>query len=327
MTTRSSLLITFPPHIRDPQSTPRIMLGVVVALLPALAGAVYYFGIHAVRVTFFSVLFCVGLEALIQKYLMKTRVTITDGSALVTGLLLAFNLPATIPLWQLLVGAVVAIGITKHSFGGLGRNPFNPALVGRAFMLASFPVQMTTWPIPMQNLWQAGADAVTGATPLGKLAEQGVDQVPEYLQFFLGNVGGCLGETSVLAILIGGFYLLSKKIITWHIPVMYLASFTLFTGIFHLVNPSSYADPLFHLLTGGVMLAAWFMATDLVTSPVSRRGQVIFALSAGFLCGLIRLFGAYPEGASYSILIMNAFVPLIDKLIPVRKFGKEIRYG
>lgn len=326
MNDRSRLLVAFPPHIKDRDSTPRIMTGVIIALCPALFSAVYYYGFNAIRVTFFTVFFCVALEFLIQKYIMKTPATIGDGSAAVTGLLLAFNLPSTIPVWQLFVGSVVAIGITKLSFGGLGRNPFNPALVGRAFMLASFPVQMTSWPRPLEGIWQLGADAVTGATPLGKLAEEGVGNLPAYLDMFLGNIGGCIGETSVLAILIGGLYLLQRKIISWHIPVVYLSTFFIFTGLFYVIDPLEYADPIFHLLSGGVMLGAWFMATDIVTSPVSLRGRLIFAAGGGFLCGLIRLFGSYPEGASYSILIMNAFVPVIDKYVWVRKFSKEDKY-
>jgi electron transport complex protein RnfD len=227
----------------------------------------------------------------------------------------------------LLAGSVVAIGVAKMAFGGLGKNPFNPALVGRAFMLASFPVEMTSWPVPLTNAWSLGADAVTSATPLGILAEKGPADLPGYMDLFLGKVGGCIGEVSALAILIGGLYMIYKKIITWHIPVFYLLSLAGFSGVLYLIDASKYADPLFHILAGGAMLGAWFMATDMVTSPMSIKGQIIFAVGGGILCGAIRIFGSYPEGCSYSILIMNAFVPLIDKYAKPKRFGREVNYG
>lgn len=302
------------------------MWGVVIALGPALLASVYFYGLHAVRVTALSVLFCIGAEYVLQKFVLKQKVTALDGSAAITGLLLAFNVPSGVPWWQLLAGSVVAIGVGKMAFGGLGKNPFNPALVGRAFMLASFPVHMTTWPEPLTNLWSMGADAVTQATPLGVLAESGAANLPGYMDLFLGKVGGCIGEVSALAILLGGIFMLWRKIITWHIPVFYLLSLGAFSGVLWLVDSAKYADPLFHIPAGGAMLGA-FMATDMVTSPMSVKGQIIFAIGGGILCGAIRIFGSYPEGCSYSILIMNAFVPLIDKYVKPKRFGKEVNYG
>jgi len=328
-----NLVLSLSPHEKGGESVQKIMWGVVIALSPALLASFYYFGWNALRVVVLGMLFCVGTEFLVQKFMMKQKTTALDGSAAVTGLLLAFNVPASIPWWQLLVGSIVAIGIAKLAFGGLGKNPFNPALVGRAFMLASFPVHMTSWPKPLENVWSFGVDAVTAATPLGKLSEGGVAALPNlgsldlYKDLLLGRVGGCIGETAAIAVLLGGIYMLVRKIITWHIPVVYLASLAATTGIFWLLDPGKYADPLFHLLAGGAMLGAWFMATDMVTSPMTARGQVIFALGGGVICGLIRLFGAYPEGCSYSILIMNAFVPLIDRGFPPRRFGKEVKHG
>ena len=269
------IVVSLSPHEKSDLNVEKIMWGVVIALAPAFLASVYYYGLQAVRVVVLALVFCTGIEYLVQKFIMKTKITAFDGSAAITGLLLAFNVPSTIPWWQLLVGSLAAIGVTKMAFGGLGKNPFNPALVGRAFMLASFPVQMTTWPLPLKNLWSFGADAVTGATPLGVLAEQGPANLPGHLDLFLGNIGGCIGEVSALAILLGGIYMLSRKIITWHIPVFYILSLFGFTGIFWLVNPTKYADPLFHILAGGAMLGAWFMATDMVTCPLTSKGQLI----------------------------------------------------
>jgi electron transport complex protein RnfD len=327
------LTISLSPHEKGNLSVEKIMWAVVIALAPALAASIYFFGFHALRVVLLGVISCIAVEYLIQKFVLKTKVTAFDGSAAVTGLLLAFNLPSGIPSWQVIVGAVAAIGIAKMTFGGLGKNPFNPALVGRAFMLASFPVQMTSWPTPLQKIWEFGADAVTSATPLGILKEglrNGVaaaeltDKMPSYADMFIGNMGGCIGEVSALAILIGGIYLIGRKIITYHIPVFYLLSLAGFTGVFRLIDPVKYPDPLFHILVGGAMLGAWFMATDMVTSPMTVKGQVLFAIGGGILCGAIRLFGSYPEGCSYSILIMNAFVPLIDRYIKPKRFGREV---
>ena len=326
----SQLLKVAPsPHVHHPENTSRIMWTVVLALLPALAWSIWVFGWQALRVSLEGVLFCALVEWAIQKFMFRKPATLQDGSAVLTGLLLAFNVPSGLPGWQLMAGAAVAIGVGKMAFGGLGRNPFNPALVGRAFMLASFPVSMTTWPIPFSNAWSL-VDAKTAATPLGLLKEglkkgEAMDAIqktlPSHMDLFLGQVGGCIGEISVVALLLGGLWLLWKGIITWRIPVFYLLGLVLFTGPFWLSDSQHFADPLFHLLSGGVMLGAWFMATDMVTSPMSNRGQIIFALAGGVICGAIRLFGAYTEGCSYSILIMNAFVPLLDRAFKPRSFA------
>lgn len=330
------LVISLSPHEKGNLNVDKIMWNVVIALIPAFLASVYYYGLYALRVVALSMIFCISIEYLIQKFLIRERVTAFDGSAAITGLLLAFNMPGNIPLWQLLTGSLVAIGVAKMAFGGLGKNPFNPALIGRAFMLASFPVQMTTWQQPQVKVWSLSVDAVTSATPLGILKEgvkagktvtELAEKLPGYFDMFIGNIGGSIGEVSVLAILIGGIFMLYKKIISWYIPVFYLLSLAGFSGIFSLLDSSRYVDPLFHILTGGVMLGAWFMATDLVTSPMSVKGQIIFAVGGGVLCGAIRLFGSYPEGCSYSILIMNAFVPLIDKYIKPRRFGDKENYG
>jgi len=339
----SRYIVSLSPHEKGPLSTEKIMWGVVLALLPSFGFAAYFFGIRAIVVTLVATIACILTEFVIQKYLMKTTVTAFDGSAAVTGILLAFNVPSSIPLWEIIVGAVFAIAIGKMAFGGLGRNPFNPALLGRAFMLASFPVDMTTWPIPVKTqwLWEMGKniDGTTAATPLGFMKEglkMGKD-IPalmnisperfDYLNLFIGNIGGCIGEVSAFAIILGGIYLLYKKIITWHIPIFYLGGLALITSIFWIMDSTKYADPLFHLLAGGAMLGAWFMATDMVTSPMTVKGQIVFAVCGGLLCGLIRIFGSFPEGCSYSILIMNAFVPLIDKYVKPTRFGKEVNYG
>jgi Na+-translocating ferredoxin:NAD+ oxidoreductase subunit D len=327
MSKNNRLVVSLSPHQKGDQELEKIMWGVVIALVPAFLASVYFYGINAVKVVGLALVFCIGTEFLIQKFITKEKVTAFDGSAAITALLLAFNVPSSVPWWQLLAGSVVAIGVAKMTFGGLGKNPFNPALVGRAFMLASFPVEMTTWPVPLQKVWEFGADAVTSATPLGVLAEKGTTDLPGYVDMFVGKIGGCIGEVSAVAILIGGLYMIYKKIITWHIPVFYLLSLAGFTGILWLIDSAKYADPLFHLLAGGAMLGAWFMATDMVTSPMSIKGQIIFAVFGGILCGAIRIFGSYPEGCSYSILIMNAFVPLIDKFAKPKRFGKEVNYG
>lgn len=330
------LIVSLSPHEKGDSRVERIMWGVVIALAPAFLASVYFFGFQAIRVVVLGIVFCIAIEYLVQKFITKQTITAFDGSAAVTGLLLAFNLPSSIPSWQLLVGSIIAIGVAKMTFGGLGQNPFNPALIGRAFMLASFPMEMTIWPKPLVNLWNFGADAVSSATPLGILKEgvktgksvqELAGQLPGYFDMFVGFKGGCIGEVSALAILIGVAFLLYKKIISWHIPIFYLLSLALFTGVFWISNPVKYADPLFHLLAGGVMLGAWFMATDPVTSPMTIKGQIIFAVSGGILCGIIRLIGSYPEGCSYSILIMNAFVPLIDKFAKPRRFGMGVNHG
>lgn len=323
------------PHISTPETTRRLMYGVVIALIPALAASVYYFGMGAIIVTLTSVVSCVAVEYLVQKFILKTRPSVKDGSAVVTGLLLAFNVPSNLPIWIIIIGAIISIGVAKMTFGGLGSNPFNPALVGRVFLLISFPVQMTSWPVP-SGFRTGYLDAVTGATPLGILTE-GVkagetvaslmEKVPTHMQLFYGYMGGSMGEIAAAALILGGIYMLWKKIISWHIPVSILVSVALFTGILWLADPTKYADPGFHLLTGGIMLGAIFMATDYVTSPMTHKGMIIYGIGIGVITVLIRTWGAYPEGVSFAILIMNAFVPLLNMYIKPKRFGKEVKHG
>ena len=323
------------PHAYGEDTVKKMMYGVVYALLPALFVSVYFFGIGALIVTLISIVSCVGFEYLIQKYLMKVPPSISDGSALITGLLLAFNVPSNLPWWIIIIGALVAIGVGKLTFGGLGNNPFNPALVGRVFLMISFPVQMTSWPEPVISRLQY-TDAVTGATPLAIIKEglssgvpmsQLVEKVPAYMDLFIGNLGGSVGEISVFALLAGGIYMLMKKIITWHIPASILLSVFIFTGILWLINPYDNADPLFHILSGGLMLGALYMATDYVTSPMTPKGMWIFGIGIGVITVAIRVFGAYPEGVSFAILIMNAFVPIINKSFKPKRFGEEVKNG
>lgn len=323
------------PHLQSPETTRRLMYGVVIALAPALAASVWYFGMGAIIVTLASVLSCVAVEYLVQIYILKTKSSVTDGSAVVTGLLLAFNVPSNLPVYIIVIGAIISIGVAKMTFGGLGSNPFNPALVGRVFLLISFPVQMTSWPVP--SGFQTGyLDAVTGATPLGILTE-GVkagetvavlmEKIPTHMQLFYGYMGGSMGEIAALALIIGGIYMIWRKIITWHIPVSVLLTVAIFTGILWLADPTKFADPLFHLLTGGIMLGAIYMATDYVTSPMTHKGMIIYGIGIGVITVLIRTWGAYPEGVSFAILIMNAFVPLLNMYIKPQRFGKEVKHG
>jgi len=311
------------------------MFGVAIALIPAFLTSVFYFGYGAIIVTAVSVASCLLFEYLIQKFILKKTISITDGSALVTGLLLAFNVPSNLPVFIIIIGSFIAIAVAKMTFGGLGNNPFNPALVGRVFMLISFPVQMTSWPVP-GGLKTGYTDAVTGATPLAIIKEgikngeplsQLVSQIPTPSQMFLGDMGGSLGEVAAVALIIGFIYMLVKKIITWHIPVSVVGSIAVFTAILWLINPEQYASPMFHILAGGVLLGAIFMATDYVTSPMSVRAQIIYGCGIGILTVIIRVWGAYPEGVSFAILIMNAFVPLMNTYIKPRRFGKEVKNG
>ena len=321
------LTVSPSPHIHTSLTVPQIMKGVIVAMVPAFAFSVYNFGVGAVYVTILSVFFCVATEYLIARFLLHKPASIYDGSAVITGMLLAFNVPSNLPWHIILIGSIVSMGIGKMSFGGLGNNPFNPALVGRVFLLLSFPVQMTSWPAKGATLTM---DAVTSATPLGILKDglrtgATVDslmaQMPSFSDFFFGFRGGSLGEMSAFALLLGLGYMLYRKIVTWHIPVSMIITVFLMTGIFWLTDPTKYANPLFHVLSGGVMLGAVFMATDYVTSPFTHRGMLLFGFGIGVLTVLIRLFGSYPEGVSFAILIMNAFVPMINR------FAKEPRYG
>jgi Na+-translocating ferredoxin:NAD+ oxidoreductase subunit D len=332
----SALLNISPsPHFSGKETTQKLMLGVVLALIPALLVSVYYFGWGALIVTATSIVSCLVAEYLIQKYVLKKPVSITDGSAIVTGLLLAFNVPSNLPVHIIIIGALVAIGVAKMTFGGLGNNPFNPALVGRVFLLISFPVQMTTWPLPT-GFSNSYTDAVSGATPLGIIKEglkngesmhNLMSQVPTHLQMFYGRMGGSMGEVAAFALLIGLTWLLYKKIITWHIPVSVIGSVALLTSILWLVNPEKNADPLFHILTGGVLLGAIFMATDYVTSPMSGQAMIIYGAGIGVFTVIIRVFGAYPEGVSFAILIMNAFVPLMNAYLKPKNPGRVKNNG
>ena len=301
------------------------MYGVVIALLPALAASVWFFGLGALWVVLTSVLSCVLIEAAIQKFILKVPVSVSDGSAALTGLILAFNLPSNLPIWIIVIGALVAIGIGKMTFGGLGQNIVNPAILGRVFLLVSFPAQMTSWPMPN------GVDGATGATPLGimkegllsgKTVSEILPEIPTNTDLLLGGIGGSLGEVSAIALLIGFVFMLVRKIITWHIPVSILVTMFVFGGILHLASPEQYACPTFHILTGGALLGAIFMATDYVTSPMSHKGMLIYGFGIGLLTMLIRTFGAYPEGMSFAILIMNIVTPLINTYCKPKRFGE-----
>ena len=325
------LLISPSPHIHSGDSIEKNMYGVLIALIPAFICSVVFFGMGAIIVTLTSVIACLFFEYVIQKFILKRQPTIWDGSALITGVLLAFNVPSNLPVWIIIIGALVAIGLGKMSFGGLGCNIFNPALVGRVFLLISFPVQMTTWPLA-QGFNSSYVDAATGATPLSLLKEavksgQSVNSVLTddgfvgYGNMLLGNMGGSLGEVAAFALLIGFAYMLVRKIITWHIPVTIFLTVFIFSGILNVCNPEQFANPLFHLLSGGLMLGAIFMATDYVTSPMSHKGMIIYGAGIGVLTVLIRQFGAYPEGMSFAILIMNAFTPLINRYCKPARFA------
>ena len=317
------LIISPAPHIHGGDSVSKNMTGVIIALVPALLVGLYFFGLGALVVTLTAVASCVLFEYLIQKFMLKGSNTVMDGSAALTGLLLALNLPSNIPVWIVVIGSLVAIGIGKMSFGGLGNNPFNPALIGRVFLLISFPVEMTTWPRPVP-FSAAYLDAETAPTTLAMIKDH-FGEIPSTLDLFIGNMGGSLGEISAVAILIGLVYLLVKKIITWHIPVSILATVFIFTGILNLANPELYASPVVHLFSGGLMLGAVFMATDYVTSPMNPRGMLVYGVGIGIITVVIRAFGAYPEGVSFAILIMNAFTPLINTYIKPKRFGEKVK--
>ena len=312
------------PHVHSTENTRKIMYRVILALVPALLVAIYYFGWFALRLTIVTVASCMITEWLIQKFLIKGPLTINDGSAALTGLLLAFNVPANLPIWMAIVGSVVAIGIGKMAFGGLGKNPFNPALVGRVFMLVSFPTAMTTWP-QVSPIFEKGffADAITGPTPLGLLKESGatsLDQM-QFVDMVLGNRGGAFGEVCAIALVLGAIYLIARKVIDITTPLTILLIVFAFTGIFYLVNPEMYIAPWYHLVYGGLILGAFFMATDMVTTPMTTSGRILFGLGVGLITVVIRLWGAYPEGVSFAIRIMNAFTPLINKLCKPTIFG------
>lgn len=327
------IIVSASPHVHSDKTSKRVMYDVIIALAPAFLVSVYLFGLHALVLTSVAIISCILFEYLIQKYLLKTEVSVTDGSALLTGILLAFNLPATLPLWMVILGSLVAIGIAKMSFGGLGYNIFNPALVGRVFLFISFPAQMSAWPVPFENT-NILVDAITGETTLGIIKEGLMygetlsslsSRLPSTTELLIGTTSGSAGEMSGLALIAGGIFLLARRVITWHIPITILVTMAIFTGIFWMVDPEQYASPMIHLLSGGAILGAFYMATDLVTSPMTKKGMVIFAIGIAVITVVIRLFGAYPEGISFAILIMNAFVPLINAYFKPRRFGSKIK--
>ena len=318
------LIVSPSPHLHTKTSTKSLMRDVVIALLPAVVVSVLFYGWSELLVLGVSVASCVLLEYLITKYLLKTSCTIGDWSAVITGVLLALNLPATTPWWVVFIGAVVAIGIAKMTFGGLGQNLFNPALVGRVFLLISFPTYMTDWTKPQGFITNSIVDAYSGATPLGIAKGFGPEatEAMDYLNMLFLNIGGSAGELSAIALLLGFAYLLIRKVIKPYITLSIIATVAVFSGIFWAINPAEYTDPLFNILSGGLLLGAIFMATDYVTSPMSNWGGVIFGVGIGLITMLIRYFGAYPEGVSFAILIMNSVVPLINKWCHTKKYGR-----
>lgn len=342
----NKLLVAPSPHIHSGNTTSKLMRGVLIALLPTMVVSVIYYGWAAVYITAVAVASCVGFEWLIEKFLMKKPSTISDGSAVLTGVLLSFNLPVSVPAWLVVLGSLFAIGVAKMSYGGLGRNLFNPALAGRVFLLISFPVMMTTFPLSLRNSPLdnqvikpftietnfLSTDAVSGATPLaqaraavanGEDIDQAMNNIP-ISEMLLGNKTGSFGEVATLALLLGFLYMLYKKIITWHIPIYILGTMFVFSSIFWFMDSYHYINPLFQILTGGALLGAIFMATDYVTSPMTRIGMIIYAVMIGIITILIRTWGGYPEGISFAILLMNAATPLLNKIKPP-KFGKNMK--
>jgi electron transport complex protein RnfD len=337
----NTLIVSPSPHVHGKESTRRIMGDVIIALLPAVLVSIWFFGLSAIHLVCVSVLACVVLEYLIQKFLLKGKSTVGDLSAVVTGVLLALNLPVCSPWWLILIGALVAIGIAKMTFGGLGQNLFNPALVARVVLLVSFPVLMTGtafhapesgYLFGNSDFASTAMDAMSGATPLGFVKEQLAKGVAmeeimatpglSYTQLLFANMGGSAGELSAIALVLGFIYLLCRRVIKPWISLSILATVFVFAGALYLGNSSRYLDPVFHILNGGLLLGAFFMATDYVTSPMTTKGQVIFGIGIGVITVLIRTFGAYPEGVSFAILIMNATVPLLNKFQP-KRFAEE----
>lgn len=311
-----SYLVTHAPHVKDKASVPKLMYTVIFALLPAVLAGIYFFGLRALFLIIICVVTAVITEYLMHK-IMRKEVSANDWSAVVTGLLLALTLSPEIPYFAVILGAIFAIVVGKHLFGGLGYNIFNPALVGRAFLAAAFPVHMTNWIAPLVS---RGMEAISTATPLALMKFQ--HQPTPYAKLLIGNISGCVGETSALLLLLGGLFLVWRGVINWRIPTSYLGTVAIFGGILWGVSPSQFPDPIFHLLAGGLMLGAWFMATDLVTSPITKRGMWIFGVGAGIILVVIREWGGLPEGVMYSILLMNAVTPLINKYTRPRIYGK-----
>ncbi len=328
-------IVSTSPHAHSGSSVRRIMLDVIIALMPAVLASIYFFGWQAVRLTVVCVVASVFIEFVCRK-MMKRDIGITDLSAVVTGILLALNLPPSLPTWMAIVGCIFAIAIAKQLFGGIGYNPFNPALVGRVALLIAFPVAMTKWNAAMNAARWHGfswVDATTTATPLGEIKTAIINTgviPPEFvwntksmLNYMLGDMAGSVGEVSAIALIIGGLYLLWRKCISWHIPVAFIGTVAVFAGILHAVNPQTNMPVMFHVLSGGLMLGAIFMATDMVTSPITKKGMLIFGVGCGLLTMIIRRWGGYPEGVSFSILLMNAVTPLIDRATRPRVFGHK----
>ena len=333
------LIVSLSPHVHSGDSIQKNMYGVCLALVPALVASLYFFGLGAAVVLLTSIVSCVFFEWAIAKFILRReRTTIMDGSAILTGILLGFNMPSNLPIWIIIIGALVAIGVGKMTFGGLGQNPFNPALVGRVFLLISFPQQMTTWPVA-NGFETSYVDAQTGATPLyylkqliglsnGSEAVDTANALPSLWDSLMGAMGGSLGEVCALALIIGGIFLIAMRVITWHIPVAIIATVALFAACVswfggvpnEAISTGSFVA--YELLTGGLMLGAFFMATDYVTSPMTAWGKIIFGIGIGIIMMVIRLLGNYPEGMSFAILIMNACVPLLNKFRPQR-FGEK----
>ena len=329
----SKLIVSLSPHAHGPESVEKNMYGVILALLPTLLASFLFFGLGSFLVCASSVLACMFFEWAIAKYMLNRKPTLTDGSAIITGLLLGLNLPSNIPIWMVIVGALFAIGVGKMCFGGLGQNLFNPAIVGRCFLLVSFPAAMTSWPVIGQL--DSYTDVTTGATPLALMKEaiktgdsSLLKGLPDAFELLVGNVengfgAGTIGEVCALALLVGLAFMLWRRIITWHIPVSIILTVFVISLILHLVNPI-YANPMQVIFSGGLMLGAIFMATDYVTSPMTPRGQLVYGVGIGLLTIIIRNWGSYPEGMSFAILIMNAFTPLINNYFKPRRFGEKV---
>ena len=320
---KNNLVVSPSPHVHSGDTIAKNMYGVLIALVPAFLVSLYVFGLSALILTVASIVFCVITEYVVQRFMFKKEPTVMDGSAIITGVLLAFNVPSNLPLWILAIGAIAAIGIGKMSFGGLGNNIFNPALLGRVFLLISFPAQMTSWPLPSTL---APIDGVTAATVLENI-KYNPAALPSISDMFFGLEAGSIGEMSVMALLLGLVYMLWKKIITWHIPVSIIVTVALFAAGMYWIEPSPANNPLIHLFSGGLMLGAVFMATDYATSPLSHKGMIIYGVGIGIVTMCIRLWGAYPEGVSFAILLMNAFTPLINNYVKPKRFGEVIKHG
>lgn len=319
------LTISTSPHIKGKDSVPKIMATVIISLIPAVFTGTYVFGFRALLIILIGIISAVGTEALIQ-YIFHRKITINDGSAFVTGMLLAMVIPPGVPLWMPVLGSFFAIALAKAPFGGLGYNIFNPALIGRAILLASFPVAMTTWQLPISMQHISGAsiqavDSITSATTLATLKHGNIDNILPIWDLFIGKSGGSIGETSELALLLGAVILLAKRYITWHIPVSFIGTVAVIFGFRELFGDRNFLMILIQIFSGGLVMGAFFMATDMVTSPLTKKGGLIFGVGAGAIACVIRILGGYPEGVCYSILLMNAFTPLIDRYIKPRRFG------